>query len=159
MESATRTDGGARVLVGGSRRRGEMKTYLEQEFGWPEVRWYGRVRRRRALLHSGEWSTKEVMAIYGETGGLDPTPQQLSQWVRGHWEIESGVFWVLDVTYQDAQTEAWPGWAFVRALISPGERTCRLASCPKCGKISSQIRRGVPAPLMSDRWRDRTACR
>lgn len=34
----------------------EMKRYLEQEFGWPEVRWYGRVRRRRALLHSHERS-------------------------------------------------------------------------------------------------------
>ena len=48
----------------------EMKRYLEQEFGWPEVRWYGRVRRRRALLHSGEWSTKEVVVIdLGKKGG------------------------------------------------------------------------------------------
>jgi hypothetical protein len=84
----------------------EMKRYLEQEFGWPEVRWYGRVRRRRALLHSGEWSTKEVIVIYGEKGGPNPTPQQLSRWVRGHWEIENGVFWVLDVTYQEDRNHA-----------------------------------------------------
>jgi len=84
----------------------EMKTYLEQEFGWPEVRWYGRVRRWRALLHSGEWSTKEVIVIYGKKGGPNPTPQQLSRWVRGHWEIENGVFWVLDVTYQEDRNHA-----------------------------------------------------
>jgi len=80
--------------------------YLEQEFGWPEVRWYGRWRRRRALLYSGEWSTKEVVVIYGGKGGLNPTPQQLSRWVRGHWEIENGVFWVLDVTYQEDRNHA-----------------------------------------------------
>ena len=44
--------------------------------------------------------------IDGETGGLNPTPQQLSRWVRGHWEIENGVFWVLDVTYQEDRNHA-----------------------------------------------------
>jgi hypothetical protein len=89
-----------------------MKTYLEQEFGWPEVRWYGRVKRRRTRLHSEEWSTEEVIVIYGKKGGPNPTPQRLSQWVRGHWEIENGMFWVLDVTYQEDRNHArkvgWP---------------------------------------------------
>ncbi len=90
----------------------EMRTSLEQALGWPKVRWYGRVKRRQALLHSEEWSTKEGMAIDGKGGWLNPTPQQLSQWVRGRWEIENGVFWGLDVTYSEDRNRArkigWP---------------------------------------------------
>jgi len=29
-----------------------MRTYLEQEWGWPDVRWDRRVRRQRAPLHA-----------------------------------------------------------------------------------------------------------
>ncbi len=75
-----------------------MRTYLEQEFGWSDVRWYGRVRRRRALLHAEQWSTQEVMVMYGNRGGPNPTPPQLSRWVRGHGDSDNGVFWGLDVT-------------------------------------------------------------
>ncbi len=39
----------------------EMRTYLEQELGWPQVRWYGRVKRRRSKLFSGRWSEEEVV--------------------------------------------------------------------------------------------------
>ena len=82
-----------------------MQAYLEREFGWPEVRWYGRVKRQRSRLHSGEWSGEEVVLIYGGSR-QQVTPRQLSQWVRGHWEIENGVFWVLDVTYQEDRSHA-----------------------------------------------------
>ena len=40
-----------------------------------------------------------------------------------------------------------------------GVRKNRLACYPKCGKISSQIRRGILAPPMPDRRRERTVCR
>lgn len=84
----------------------EMRGYLEDEFGWPEVRWYGRVRRRRRPFHQEKWSSEEVIIIYGGDGGPEATPQQLSRWVRGHWGIENGVFWVLDVTYQEDRNHA-----------------------------------------------------
>jgi hypothetical protein len=38
-----------------------------------------------------------VIVIYGGGRGLNPTPRELSRWVRGHWEIENSGFWVLDV--------------------------------------------------------------
>ena len=76
----------------------EMQAYLEQELGWPQVRWYGRVKRRRSKLFSGQWSEEEVVWIYG--GKKEATPGQLSQWAHGHWTIENSVFWVLDETYQ-----------------------------------------------------------
>lgn len=84
----------------------EMQAYLEQEYGWPAVCWYGRVRRRRTPLHRSEWSTEEVVVVYGTRRGPEPTPRQLSRWTRGHWEIENCVFWVLDVTYQEDQNPA-----------------------------------------------------
>ncbi len=78
--------------------------YLERELGWPQVRWYGWVKRQRKRLRSGEWSEEEVVWIYG--GKKEVTPRQLSQWARGHWEIENCVFWVLDVTYQEDRSHA-----------------------------------------------------
>jgi predicted transposase YbfD/YdcC len=82
----------------------EMRMYLERELGWPQVRWYGWVKRQRKRLRSGEWSEEEVVWIYG--GEKEVTPRQLSQWARGHWEIENCVFWVLDVTYQEDRSHA-----------------------------------------------------
>ena len=67
-----------------------MRTYLERELGWPQVRWYGRGKRRRRSVRSGEWSEEEVVWIYG--GKKEATPRQLSQWERGHWQIENSVF-------------------------------------------------------------------
>lgn len=84
----------------------EMEAYLEREYGWPAVRWYGRVRRRRRPLYRSEWSTQEVVVVYGTRRGPMPTPQQLSRWTRGHWEVENCVFWVLDVTYREDQNHA-----------------------------------------------------
>jgi len=64
--------------------------YLERGLGWPQVRWYGWVKRQRKRWRSGEWSEEEVVWIYG--GEKEVTPRQLSQWARGHWEIENCVF-------------------------------------------------------------------
>jgi hypothetical protein len=37
--------------------------YLERELGWPQVRWYGWVKRQRKRWRSGEWSEEEVVWI------------------------------------------------------------------------------------------------
>lgn len=71
----------------------DMREYLEEEFGWPDVRWYGKVRSERTLLYKGKRSSEEVMVIYGGGRGLNPNPKELSRWVRGHWEIENRAFW------------------------------------------------------------------
>jgi hypothetical protein len=84
----------------------DMREYLEREFGWPDVRWYGKVRRERTLLFQGKCSSEEVIVIYGGGRGLNPTPRELSRWVRGHWEIENSGFWVLDVTYNEDRNNA-----------------------------------------------------
>jgi hypothetical protein len=42
----------------------DMREYLEREFGWPDVRWYGEVRRERTLLFQGKCSSEEVIVIY-----------------------------------------------------------------------------------------------
>ena len=44
------------------------------------------------------------MWIYG--GKKEATPRQLSQWERGHWQIENSVFCALDVTYQEDRSHA-----------------------------------------------------
>jgi len=78
----------------------------DKDISWPDVRWYGKVRRERTLLYKGKRSIEEVMAIYGGGRGLNPSPKELSRWVRGHWEIENGVFWVLDVSYNEDRNNA-----------------------------------------------------
>jgi hypothetical protein len=37
--------------------------YLERELGWPQVRWYGWVKRQRKRWRSGEWSEEDVVWI------------------------------------------------------------------------------------------------
>ena len=75
----------------------ELGAYLEQEYGWPGLRWSGRVKRRRRKLRQQEWQEEEVVWI---AGGAWPglSGEQALQALRGHWEIENRVFWVRDVS-------------------------------------------------------------
>lgn len=80
---------------------GELGAYLQEEFGWPEVRLLGQVRRSRRFLHQSEWqSVKTVLWI---AGGNLPTlsPAQIQFHLRSHWVIENGIFYVRDVTYDE----------------------------------------------------------
>lgn len=85
----------------------EFTTYLADAYGWPDVLVCGRVVRKRRPLQAPEWTEVEThVLIYGSRQPTLPTPEQLSRWVREHWDIENRVFWVLDVTYGEDRNHA-----------------------------------------------------
>ena len=84
----------------------ELRRYLAEEYGRRDVRWCGRVRRSRRLLHEEGWEVEESLWLYQAEVDLEVTPERLSRWVRHHWEIENRVFWVLDVTYGEDRNHA-----------------------------------------------------
>ena len=51
---------------------------------------------RRTVTKKGK---RTVEVVYLITSDRDANPATLAGWVRGHWEIESRLHWVRDVTY------------------------------------------------------------
>ena len=84
----------------------ELGAYLARAYGWPGVRWSGRVRRyRKRGAHTAWDEVTDTLWIAG--GALDTlTGQQAAGWLRGHWEIENRVFWVRDVRYGEDRSHA-----------------------------------------------------
>jgi len=84
----------------------ELGVYLEEEYGWPGVRWSGRIRRRRRRLSKTDWEqSQELLWIAG--GPVDRlSGHQAARWLRGHWKIENSIFWVRDVTYDEDRLHA-----------------------------------------------------
>jgi len=85
---------------------GELGAYLEQEYGWPAVLWCGRIRRkRRPSNRAEEASVEEHSWVFGSRT-IQPSPENIAHWLRGHWTIENGVFRVLDVAYDEDRLHA-----------------------------------------------------
>lgn len=85
---------------------GELGPYLEQEYGWPAMTWCGRIRRQRRPSHRAEeTSIEEHLWIFGSRT-VEASPEQIARWLRGHWTIENGIFYVLDVSYDE---DRWHG--------------------------------------------------
>jgi len=84
-----------------------LQAYLAETYGWTHVRWCGRVRRSRRLLHESSTHEEETFWLFQAPATWDPvTPEQLSDWVRAHWHVENCLFWVLDVTYGEDRSHA-----------------------------------------------------
>jgi len=80
---------------------GELSDYLEQEYGWPQMRLVGQMRRLRRRLHHATWESKQT-SYWIAGGNLPPlTPAQLQAHLRRHWTIENAVFYVRDVTMDE----------------------------------------------------------
>ncbi len=86
-----------------------LGVYLEQQVGWPGMRWCGWLRRRRGkprgLPGEVEWQEEKTVlwVAGGEVQALPP--EVVLEELRAHWEIENRGFWVRDVTLaEDRQT-------------------------------------------------------
>ena len=95
---------------------------LEAEYGWPGVRYYGRLRRWRCRLSGPPkpqgWQVQEVLWVAG--GSIGPlSVQQALECLRGHWEIENRLYWVRDVSFCEGRLlgrEVAPGLSTIRNL-------------------------------------------
>lgn len=79
----------------------DMQAYLWEEFGWPGVQWCGWIERRRMVLSSGKKEKKVHVWIGGAGFRWQLTAEQATAYLRRHWGIENGVFYVRDVTMDE----------------------------------------------------------
>jgi predicted transposase YbfD/YdcC len=63
--------------------------------GWPDVAAVVQVNRERELQGERTTTTHYYMTSYAGTA------EELGRWVRGHWDIENGLHWVLDVVFRE----------------------------------------------------------
>lgn len=76
-----------------------MQTYLAQDYDWQGVRLSGRIRRSRRPLTSPVWEEQETHSWVSSLSFERTSAEQISCYLRQHWTIENGVFWVRDISY------------------------------------------------------------
>lgn len=93
----------------GRRERRTLKaTAITSGIGFPGAEQVLRVTRTRTDRASGKRSTETVYAVTSLTT-LDATPDQIAEWLRGHWGIENRAHWIRDVTYEEDRCRARTG--------------------------------------------------
>lgn len=78
-----------------------MQAYLEEALGWPGVQWCGWLRRWRKVLASGQEEEKVHVWVGGGGFRWSLTAEQAAGYLRRHWSVENGVFYVRDVTMDE----------------------------------------------------------
>ena len=78
-----------------------METYLRDSFGWPGVQWCGWIARRREALSSGKAEEQRHVWIGGASFAWALTAEQAARYLRRHWSVENGVFYVRDVSLDE----------------------------------------------------------
>jgi predicted transposase YbfD/YdcC len=97
-----RSDGHESVEDGHGRHEERYVTVIYDPPGrppdWPEVAAVVRVNREREV--GGE---RAVTTHYYPTSYAGKAAE-FARWVRGHWDIENGLHWVLDVVFGEARS-------------------------------------------------------
>jgi len=67
-----------------------------------------RITRRTRRPRTRKWRTETVYAVTDLTAA-QAQPEQLAEWIRGHWHIENQLHWVRDVTYDEDRSQIRTG--------------------------------------------------
>jgi predicted transposase YbfD/YdcC len=125
-------DGDATVEEGHGRREERYVTVITDPEGlpdaWPDVAAVVQVNRERETAGKGASTTHYYLTSYAGTAA------EIAGWVRGHWGIENGLHWVLDVVFREDASRVREGHAGAnlamlrRVAVSllkhaPGKRT------------------------------------
>jgi predicted transposase YbfD/YdcC len=126
------TDGQATVEDGHGRHEERYVTVLPDPAGlpeaWPDVAAVVQVNRERAVAGKNTSTTHFYLTSYAGTAA------EIAAWIRGHWGIENGLHWVLDVVFREddsrvRQGNAGANLAMLRRVAvsllkrAPGKRT------------------------------------
>jgi predicted transposase YbfD/YdcC len=126
------TDGDASVENGHGRHDERYAVVIRDPAGlpegWPDVAAVVQVNREREVGGKRTSTTHYYLTSYAGTAA------ELAGWVRGHWGIENGLHWVLDVVFREDDSRVREGHAGAnlamlrRVAVSllkraPGKRT------------------------------------
>jgi predicted transposase YbfD/YdcC len=70
-----------------------------------------RTRITRSAHRSKRRKTVETVYAITSLSAVDATPQQIAEWLRGHWKIENQLHWVRDVTLGEDASQVRTGHA------------------------------------------------
>ncbi|SDZ49009.1 Transposase DDE domain-containing protein [Saccharopolyspora shandongensis] len=85
-------------------------TELTTGIGFPGAAQALRLTRTRTDRKTGTRTRETVYAVTSLTT-TDAGPEQIAQWLRGHWSIENRLHWVRDVTYDEDRSQIHTGHA------------------------------------------------
>jgi predicted transposase YbfD/YdcC len=154
-----RTDGHEEVDDGHGRREERYVTVVYEPTGlpadWPDVAAVVLVNREREV--GGERTTTSHYYISSHAG----TAAEFARWVRGHWDIENGLHWVLDVVFREDRSRVREGNAGTNLAMIRRVAASLLSRAPgkgsgvtkrlKAGWDESyllQILQGIPACIV-----------
>jgi len=83
----------------------EYLSYLDPKGKWAGLRSIGMVEAER---HEGEKRTVETRYYLSSLAG---NAREFGHAVRGHWDIENGLHWVLDVAFREDESRVRTGYA------------------------------------------------
>jgi hypothetical protein len=120
---------------------GELAPYLQQEWGWKNLRLVGKIRCSRRRTRDTQWRSQETTTWVCSRDPTTITVDQVAQALRHHWTIENGVFYVRDVSYGEDRSHARLVGGIMSAIRN----------------LAISIIRKAAYPFMTDAWADISA--
>jgi predicted transposase YbfD/YdcC len=157
--AGVRSDGHEQVEDGHGRHEERYVTVISDPTGlppsWPEVAAVVQVNREREV--GGE---RAVTSHYYITSH-DGTADEFARWARGHWGIENGLHWVLDVVFREDRSRIRQKHAGVNLAMIRRVAASLLSRAPGKGSgvtkrlkagwddmYMLQVLQGIAAPIV-----------
>lgn len=119
----------------------ELAPYVQQEWGWKNVRLVGKIRCSRRRTGDTQWRSQETTTWVCSRDPASITVDRVAQALRHHWTVENGVFYVRDVSYGEDRSHA--------RLVGNALSAIR--------NLAISLIRKAAYPFMTDAWADLSA--
>jgi predicted transposase YbfD/YdcC len=154
--AGVRSDGHAAVEAGHGRQEERYVTAIADPEGlpsdWPDVAAVVQVNREREAGGGNASTTHYYLTSYAGTAA------EFAGWVRGHWGIENGLHWVLDVVFREDDSRVRAGHAGANLAVLRRVAVALLKRAPGRGTTPTkrlkagwdddyllQVLQGIPA--------------
>ena len=136
-----RTDGHEEVDDGHGRHEERYVTVVYEPTGlpadWPDVAAVVLVNREREV--GGERTTTSHYYISSHAGAA----AEFARWIRGHWDIENGLHWVLDVVFREDRSRVREGNAGTNLAMIRRVAASLLSRAPGKGSgVTKRLKAG-----------------